>query len=111
MIKTTTQIQKVQMNGSYACHIFGLNGHKMTICPRFAKMQKMFQGKFASTSNKKMMANVKIIITQVNVVDVNVDIRNNITKEQVFQDREPRKNKSTIDWEEDNFFKTMVDTI
>jgi hypothetical protein len=47
----------------------------------------------------------------VNVVDVNVDIRNNITKEQVFQDREPRKNKSTIDWEEDNFFKTMVDTI
>ncbi len=47
-----------------------------------------------------------------NVVDVNVDIRSKITKEQVFQDREQRKNKSTIDWEkEENFFKTMVDTI
>jgi hypothetical protein len=51
------------MNGSCACHIFGLNGHKMTNCPKFAKMQKMFQGKIASTSNKTIVVNVKIIIT------------------------------------------------
>ncbi len=23
---------------SYACHIYGLNGHKMTDCPKFANM-------------------------------------------------------------------------
>jgi hypothetical protein len=23
---------------SYACHIYGLNGHKMTKCPKFTKM-------------------------------------------------------------------------
>jgi len=51
------------MNGSCACHIFGLNGHKMTNCPKFAKMQKMFQGKIASISNKTIVVNVKIIIT------------------------------------------------
>jgi hypothetical protein len=35
----------------------------------------------------------------VNVVDVNVTTRGKVTKEQVFQDREPRKAKSVIDWE------------
>jgi hypothetical protein len=30
---------------SYACHIYGLNGHKMTNCPKFIKMQKMFHRK------------------------------------------------------------------
>ncbi len=26
------------------CHIYGLNGHKMTDYPKFTKMQKMFMG-------------------------------------------------------------------
>jgi hypothetical protein len=38
--------QKPQKKSSYACHICGLNGHKMTNCPKFTKMQKMFHGKF-----------------------------------------------------------------
>ncbi len=28
----------------YACHIFGLNRHRMIDCLKFAKMQKMFMG-------------------------------------------------------------------
>jgi hypothetical protein len=36
---------KSTKTSSYACHIYGLNGHKMTDCPKFAKMQKMFHGK------------------------------------------------------------------
>jgi hypothetical protein len=43
--KTTQPSQKAQKTSSYACHIYGLNGHKMTDCPKFAKMQKMFHGK------------------------------------------------------------------
>jgi hypothetical protein len=37
--------QKTQKTSSYACHIFGLNGHKMIDCPKFVEMQKMFHGK------------------------------------------------------------------
>jgi hypothetical protein len=37
--------QKPQKTFSYPCHIYGLNGHKMIDCPKFAKMQKMFHGK------------------------------------------------------------------
>jgi hypothetical protein len=40
-------------NNSYVCHICGLNGHKMTNCPKFVKMQKMFQGKNASSLEGK----------------------------------------------------------
>jgi hypothetical protein len=30
--------QKPQKKSSYACHICGLNGHKMTNCPKFTEM-------------------------------------------------------------------------
>ncbi len=30
--------QKPQKTFSYACHIYGLNGHKMTNCLKFIKM-------------------------------------------------------------------------
>jgi hypothetical protein len=35
--KATNQLQKCQKNNSYTCHICGLNGHKMTYCPKFAE--------------------------------------------------------------------------
>jgi hypothetical protein len=38
--------QKPQRTSSYACHICGLNGHKVIDCPKFAEMQKMFHGKY-----------------------------------------------------------------
>jgi hypothetical protein len=46
--KASQQNQKPQKTSSYACHICGLNGHKMTDCPKFTEMQKMFHGKFVT---------------------------------------------------------------
>ncbi len=47
---TTTKVaqpsQKPKKTFSYACHIYGLNGHKMIDCLKFVEMQKMFDGKF-----------------------------------------------------------------
>jgi len=78
--KATNQPQKGQKNDSCAYHIYGLNGHKMTNYPKFAKMQKMFQGKNASNLEGKAVAEVKTITTNVNVINVNVATRSRITK-------------------------------
>jgi hypothetical protein len=48
IIKATQPNQKPQKASSYACHICGLNGHKMMNCLKFANMQKMFYGKFVA---------------------------------------------------------------
>jgi hypothetical protein len=40
--------QKTHQTSSYACHICGLNGHKMIDCAKFVEMQKMFHGKFVT---------------------------------------------------------------
>ncbi len=37
-IETTQPSQKTQKTFPYACHIYGLNGHKMTNSPKFAEM-------------------------------------------------------------------------
>jgi hypothetical protein len=37
--------KKTHKTSSYACHICGLNGHKMIDYPKFVEMQKMFHGK------------------------------------------------------------------
>jgi hypothetical protein len=44
-IEVAQPSKKTQKTSSYSCHICGLNGHKMTNCPKFAKMHKMFHGK------------------------------------------------------------------
>ncbi len=106
--KATNQPYKGQKNNSDVCHIYGLNGHKMMDC---AKMQKMFQGKNASSSEGKTIAEIKTIIANVNVVDVNVATISKIIEDQVFEDRELRKNKSIANWEEENLKKEIVETI
>ncbi len=112
MIQATTQIYKVQKNGSYGCHIYSLNVHKMTNCQKFAEMYKTFQRKTTLALNGKMVVDVKIIIIEVNVVDVNVVTENMNTKEKMFQEKEPRKNKSTTYREkEENLKKITLDTI
>lgn len=84
----------------------------MMDCPNFAKMQKLFQRKNASTSKGQMVVEVKTIIVDVNVVDINVATRSIITKDHVFQEREPWKNKNIKNQEkEDKFQKTMVETV
>jgi len=45
VIEATQPNQKPQKTFSYACHICGLNGHKMIECPKFTNMQKVFYGK------------------------------------------------------------------
>jgi hypothetical protein len=90
--------QKTQKTSSYACHICDLNGHKMIDCLKFAKMQKMFHGKFVIIVKVQPIAKTQIVITNVNVVDVNVT-RSKVIEEQVFKDREPRKVKSIANWE------------
>ncbi len=55
--KATQPSQKPQKTSSYACHICGLNGHKMIDCPKFVEMQKMFHGKFVVTTEVQPVAN------------------------------------------------------
>ncbi len=59
-----------------------------------------------------MVVEVKIVTIDVNVVDVNLVTRSIIIKDQVFQEKEPRKNKSTTNWEkEEKLKKTIVEMI
>jgi hypothetical protein len=52
----------------------------MTSCPKFAKMQKMFHGKFMAVLEVQPIVETQIITANVNVVDVNVTTRSKITK-------------------------------
>jgi hypothetical protein len=40
----TQPSQKPQKTSSYACHICGLNGHKMIDCPSLLKCRRCFMG-------------------------------------------------------------------
>ncbi len=53
----------------------------MIDCPKFVEKYKMFQGKYASNTSGKLVADVKTIIVKMNVVDVNVTTRSRIKKE------------------------------
>jgi hypothetical protein len=92
--KATQPSQKTQNTSSYACHICGLNGHKMTNCPKFVEMQKTFHEKFVIVTKVQLVIETQTIIADVNVVDVNVTTRSKVNEEHVFKDRKPRKTKS-----------------
>ncbi len=51
-----TKSKKQQKTFSYACHICGLNGHKMIDCLKFAEMLKMFHGKFVAMTEVQHVA-------------------------------------------------------
>jgi hypothetical protein len=53
--KVAQPSQKLQKTSLYVCHICGLNGHKMTDCPKFTKMQKMFHGKFMTITKLQLI--------------------------------------------------------
>ncbi len=72
--EATQPNQKPQKTFSYACHICGLNGHKMIDCPKFTKMQKMFHGKSVTIVKVQPIVKAQIVTTDVNVMDVNVAI-------------------------------------
>jgi hypothetical protein len=48
----------------------------MTDCPKFVEMQTMFHGKSVVVTKAQHVVETQTIITYVNVVDVNVTIRN-----------------------------------
>jgi hypothetical protein len=80
-IKATQPSKKTHKTSSYACHIYGLNGHKMIDGPKFAKMQKMFHGKFVKVAKVQLVVETQTVLVDVNVVDVNLTTRNKITEE------------------------------
>ncbi len=92
-IEATQPSQKPQKTSSYAYHICGLNGHKMTDCPKFVEMQKMFHEKSVTIIEVQFVAKTQVDTTNVNVVDVNVTTKS----KHVFKDRKPRKEKSVVD--------------
>jgi hypothetical protein len=53
----------------------------------------MFPGKFVIVAKVQPIATTQIVITNVNVVDVNVTTRSKVTEEQVFNDRKPKKQR------------------
>ncbi len=57
----------------------------------------MFHEKFVSVGKIIPIAKIKIVTTNVNVVDVNVITRNTTNEEHVFKDREPMKTNNVID--------------
>jgi hypothetical protein len=57
--EATQKNQKPHKTSSYACHICGLHGHKMTNCPKFIEMQKMFQGKSMTITKVQPIAKIK----------------------------------------------------
>ncbi len=110
--EATQPSQKTQKTSSYTCHTYGFNGHKMTDCPKFVEMQKMFHGNSMTVAKVQFVAKTQIVIADVNVVDINVTIRSKMTEEQVFKDKELRKAKSVIDQEKEEWLnQCMVETI
>jgi hypothetical protein len=93
-IEAAQSSKKTQKTSSYACHICGLNGHKMTYYPKFAEMQKMFHGKSMTVIEVQPIVETQKIIVNGNVVDVNVTTRSKVIEKHVFKDREPRKAKN-----------------
>ncbi len=89
--KVAQHNQKPWKHFSYACHIYGLNGHKMTDYPQFIETQKMFHGKSMTITKVQHVVEIQSVITDVNVLDVNVTTGSKTTKEHVFKGKEPRK--------------------
>jgi hypothetical protein len=79
-IEATKPSQKPQKTSSYACHICGLNGHKMIDYPKFVEMQKMFHGNFMAITEVQLVVETQTIIAFLNVVDVNVTTRSKTTE-------------------------------
>jgi hypothetical protein len=80
-IETTQPNQKPQKTSSYAYHIYGLNGHKMTNCLKFTEIHKMFHGKYVIVVEVQPFVETQTNIVDVNVVDVDVTTRSKATEE------------------------------
>jgi hypothetical protein len=68
----TTQANKRPRPLNYPCHICGIMGDKLMKYLRFGEMQNMFKDKGGQTIKSKPVAEVKVVIILINMVDVNV---------------------------------------
>jgi hypothetical protein len=68
----------------------------MIDCPKFVEMYKMFHGKFVIVTNVQPITKTQIVITNVNVVDVNVTTRSKVIEEHVFKDIKLKKAKNVV---------------
>jgi hypothetical protein len=84
-IETIIRVDKPPRPLNYPCHICGIVGHKLINCPRFGEMQTMFKYKRGSTTKFKLIAEVKMVIPTINMVDVNVFTWNKIGEKHVFK--------------------------
>jgi hypothetical protein len=66
-------------------------------CPRFGEMQNMWKDKGGQTIKSKPVDEIKVIISLVNMVDVNVTTHSKASEEQVFKNLKPKNNKFTTD--------------
>jgi hypothetical protein len=100
-IKAAQPSQKPQNTSSCACHIYGLNGHKMIDCPKFVEMLKMFHEKSMVVIKVQLIVETQIITIDVTVVDVNVTTRSKVIEKYVFKERKPRKAMNATNWEKE----------
>jgi len=78
--KVTAQANKPPKLVKYSYHIYGIRGHKLMKCPRFVKMQKLFQRIHETIGDKALVKNANPSATMVNMVGV-VSTRNNVNKQ------------------------------
>jgi hypothetical protein len=78
--KVTTQANKPPKPVKYSYHICGIGGHKLMKCPRFVKMQKMFQRIHETVGYEALVKNANLSATMVNMVEV-VSTKNNVNKQ------------------------------
>jgi hypothetical protein len=80
-IEVTQPSHKPQKTSSYACHICGLNGHKMTDCPKFVDWNaENVSWDIYGNKIVQLLVDTQTVIANVNVVDVNVTTKNKVTK-------------------------------
>jgi hypothetical protein len=80
-MEVNAQMTKRLKSLTYPYHICGLNRHKLTTRPKFSEMQTMFKNKGNQNVEKKHVANVKVTIAFMNMVDVHVTT----TRSKVFE--------------------------
>jgi len=84
----------------------------MIDCPKFVEIQKVLHEKYVVIAEVQPIVETQTIITNVNVVDVNVTTRSKVIEKNVLKDRELKKTKSVVDWEKEEWLKkSMVGTI
>ncbi len=80
-MEVNAQMTKQLKPLTYPYHICGLNRHKLTTRPKFNEMQTMFKNKGNQNVDKEHVANVKVTIASMNMVDVHVTT----TRSKVFE--------------------------